>query len=302
MIIKTLKYSAIFLLAVLMILFAYSYYVIASLDTETLPLHHGKVSSELYIGEGENQPLIVGFGGSEGGNAWASDFWKPQRDKYLKKGYAFLAIGYFGMSGTPEKLDRISLEGIYDVISEAKQNPKIDENCIAVMGGSKGGELALMLASRYEDIKAVVGIVAANAVFVGLTDAMTTSSFTIDAEQVPFMPVPWSVTPSLLSGNLRRAFEIMLEDTIALENAAIAVENINGPIFLISATEDEFWPSSEMSEGIIQRLETKQFPFYFEHVAIDGRHAEPLKHFDKIDQFLDQQFKSGQANACSRNN
>lgn len=297
---KITKWAFISVLTIVVLLFAYSYYVIESFDTETLPANHGKVSVELFLGEGENQPLIVGFGGSEGGNAWASDYWKPQRDKYLAKGYSVLAVGYFGMEGTPEKLDRIALEGIHDAIANAAKNPKVDGRCIAVMGGSKGGELVLALGSHYKDIKAVVGIVAPHAVFAGLTDAMTTSSFTYQNKQLPFVPVPWSATPALLSGDLKKAFDIMLEDKAAVEKALIKVENINGPVFLISGTQDELWSSAEMSNRVVDRLKAKNFPYYYEHLAIEGGHTEPLKHFDKIDAFLDQHFKADQSNACSR--
>lgn len=297
---KVIKWIVISVLVIVVLLFAYTFYVVKSFDTETLPVNHGKVNSELFVGTGEKQPLIVGLGGSEGGNAWASDYWKSQRDKYLAQGYSVLAVGYFGMQGTPEKLDRIALEGIHDAIAKAATNPKVDGRCIAVMGGSKGAELALSLGSHYKDIKAVVGIAPSHAVFAGLTDALTTSSFTYQGKQLPFVPVPWSTTPALLSGDLRKAFEIMLEDKEGVEKAAIQVENINGPVFLISGTKDEFWPSAEMSELAVQRLKEKNFPFHYEHVAIDGGHMEPLKHFDKIDQFLDQHFKAGQENGCSR--
>ena len=67
------------------------------------------VESKLYVGDGVNQPLIVGLGGSEGGNAWTSDYWKKTRDQFIEKGYAFLAIGYFGAKGTPDKLEKIAI-------------------------------------------------------------------------------------------------------------------------------------------------------------------------------------------------
>jgi hypothetical protein len=91
-----------------------------------------------------------------------------------------------------------------------------------------------------------------------------------------------------LTGDLRSAFEIMLQNKEGVAKATIQVEKINGPVFLISGKSDEFWPSSEMSDLVIQRLKANNFPYLHEHLAIDGGHSAPLQHFDKIDQFLEQ--------------
>jgi cephalosporin-C deacetylase-like acetyl esterase len=90
--------------------------------------------------------------------------------------------------------------------------------------------------------------------------------------------------------DLRGTFEEMLKDTIAEKNALIKVENINGPILLVSATKDEICPSTPMAEKMMTRLKTNRFKHYYEHVAIEGSHAEPLKHFDLIFKFLETQF------------
>src|SRR6187549_1867554 len=129
---------------------------IASACSNDVPENSGKVEAKLYLGEGYNQPLLVGLGGSEGGNAWTSDRWKATRDEFIAKGYAFLAIGYFGAKGTPEACDRISIDAVHTAIIEASKNSKVDGNRIALIGGSKGAELALLLASYYNDISCVV--------------------------------------------------------------------------------------------------------------------------------------------------
>src|ERR1041384_1300536 len=107
--------------------------IIAARSTDELPENHGKIQSILFVGEGENQPLVVGFGGSEGGNAWASDRWKPVREKFIKNGYAFLAVGYFGAEGIPEECDRISIEAVHQAIVEATKSPQVLNNRIAVI-------------------------------------------------------------------------------------------------------------------------------------------------------------------------
>lgn len=50
-----------------------------------ITLQTPNIESVLYLGKGKNQPLIVGLGGSEGGNAWASDYWKKNETSLLKK-------------------------------------------------------------------------------------------------------------------------------------------------------------------------------------------------------------------------
>ena len=232
-----------------------------------------------------------GLGGSEGGNVWTASRWKKQRDRFLEQGYAMLAVGYFGTPNSPLKLDRISLDGIHAAILKAGQDPRVNGRCIALIGGSRGGELALLLASQYPDLHAVVAIVPGSAVFPALTDAMNTSGFSLHDKPLPFVPVPWSATPNLLVGDLRGAFEKMLRNTSAMQAAAIPVERINGPVYFVSASQDEFWPSREMSDAMMARLKQHHFPHHAEHLVVAGGHNEPLDEFGKIETFLHDSFQ-----------
>lgn len=258
--------------------------------TPSLSENQGKVQTRLYLGESDNQPLIVGFGGSEGGNAWDSNFWKPTRDKFLSKGYAFLAVGYFGTKETPNSLDRISLNAIHDAIVEISKNPKIDSQKIAIIGGSKGGELVLNLASYFDDIDAVVAMSASHVSFPAITMMSNTSSWTLNDKELPYAPTPYSAVPAMISGNHLEAYNIILENKDAEYKAQIPVEKINGSIFLLSPTNDESWPSKEMSDKIIKRLKSKGFKNHFEHIIVKGGHTEPIKHFDLIFNFLEKTF------------
>lgn len=248
------------------------------------------VESKLYVGDGKNQPLIVGLGGSEGGNAWTSDYWKKTRDQFIEKGYAFLAIGYFGAKGTPDKLEKIAIEDVHYAIELAKKNKKINKQKIAIIGGSRGADLALLLGSYYDDIKGVVAIVASNVTFPGNTNHFTTSTWTYQNKELPFVPVNDEAVPYLMKNDLRGTFEAMLQDSIAEEKALINIEKINGPILLISATKDEISPSTPMAEKMITRLKTYNFKHKYEHIAIEGGHSAPLKHFDLVFKFLETNF------------
>ena len=249
------------------------------------------VESILYLGSGQNQPLIVGLAGAEGGNAWTSDYWKKTRDQFIDKGYAFLAIGYFGVKGTPDTLQKIAIEDVHYAIEVAAGNEKINKQKIAIVGGSRGADLALLLGSYYPDIKCVIGIVASNVTFPGNTNHFTTSTWTYDKKELPFVPVNKEAVPFLMKHDLRGTFVAMLKDTIAEEKALIKIENINGPVLLISATKDEICPSTPMAEKMIARLKAKKFNHYFEHVAIIGGHTEPYKHFELVFNFLENNFE-----------
>lgn len=291
---KILKWSLIAVVLLAAALGVYMWWVVASFDTQTLPANHGRVAVKFYAGDTDEgaapRPLLVGLGGAEGGNAWASPAWKRQRERFLEQGYAMLAVGYFGSPGTPEKLDRISLDGIHAAIRHAAEDARVDANCIALIGGSRGAEAALLLASHFPDIDTVVALVPGSAVFASGTNAMVTSAFSLHDQPLPFVPVPWSTTGDLLTGNLRGAFETMMRDTAAMDRAAIPVERIDGPILLISATRDEAWPSKEMSDAMMQRLRTHGFAHAAEHIVVDGGHNEPLDEFPRIEAFLETHF------------
>jgi dipeptidyl aminopeptidase/acylaminoacyl peptidase len=141
--------------------------MISAISFSQVVLYTPNVDSRLYLGEGKNQPLIVGLGGSEGGNAWAGDYWKKTRNQFIEKGYAFLALGYFGIKGTPDTLDRISINDIHNAIIEATKNDFVNKKRIAIIGGSRGADLALLTGSYYRDITCIAGIVASNVVFPG---------------------------------------------------------------------------------------------------------------------------------------
>ena len=254
-------------------------------------LHTPHVESQLYLGSGRKQPLVVGLGGSEGGNAWASSHWATTRNQLLAKGYAFLAIGYFGAPGTPDTLNKIAVEAVYRAIKAATKNPAVAADRIALIGGSRGGDLALLLGSYYPDIDCVVALVPSHVVFPGHTSHFSTSLWTYQGRELPFVPVNEAAVPFLMKRDLRGAFTAMLQDTAAEKKAAIRVENIKGPILLLSATADEISPSAPMCANLMVRLRQHRFPH--EHHAIVGSHAEPLKHFDLVFAFLEKNFPPG---------
>jgi dipeptidyl aminopeptidase/acylaminoacyl peptidase len=253
----------------------------------SLSEQHGIVETKLYLGNSDNQPLIVAFGGGGGGNDWSRNYMKEKRDSLNEKGYAVLAVGYFKSNGTPKSLDRISLDAISDTIMNIAKNPKIDESKIALIGGSRGGELVLNLASRFDHFNAVVAMSTSNVSFPAITWSANTSSWTFKDKEVPYVPAPLKTISPALKGDLYTAHKMMLEDKEASKKAEIQVENINGAILILSGKNDDQWPAPEMSDQLIQRLKNKNFKYYNEHIKLDGGHIAPLEHFNLVYDFLD---------------
>jgi len=290
---RLVRWTSYGLIALILLLALHTWYVVASFDTKTLPDRYGQVDEQLYLEpstSGHAKPLLVLLGGAEGGNAWTHSRWKAQRDRFLAQGYAVLAIGYFGMPNTPEKLDRIGIEGIHAAIMRAAQNPEINGNCVAMLGGSRGGELALLLGSRYSDIRTVVALSPSSAVFVSQTDAMVTSAFAFQGQPLPFVPMLWSATAELILGDIGGVMRKLVANQPAMDAAAIPVEQINGPLLLVSGAQDEMWPSREMSDAMMARLERSGFQPAHEHWALPGGHTAPTKEFPKIEAFLNTHF------------
>ena len=256
-----------------------------------LSVNYGKVDAQLFIGDSEDQPLIVAFGGSQGGNTWTEDYWAEMRTEFLRQGYAILSIGYFNTENTPETLDRISLNAIYNTIKRISDHPKISKDKIALLGSSRGGELVLTLASIYKDFNAVVALVPPHVRFPSATLTANTSAWTFNGQELSYLKIPYAAIGPALRGESLRLAEITLENEGDMPESIIPVEKINGPILLLSAKGDALWPSAYMSERIADRLRDNNFKYYFEHVSFEGGHHDTKKHFDKVFEFLNNHLK-----------
>ncbi len=216
--------------------------------------------------------VIVTLGGSAGGIKHAEGL----AQFISERGFAALALAYFRIETLPKHLTMIPLEYFEKAIQWLNTQANIDTSKIGLAGISKGGEIALTVASTYSAFKAVAGFVPSSVVFEGIVaggKGSGTAGLSYQGNGLPFVPYIYPKDIDYGPGNWTPLYLAILEQKEKVEAASIKVERINGPIVLFSSRQDNTWPSHKMSEMIVQRLEEHQFQYYFKHISYDGGHG-----------------------------
>jgi dienelactone hydrolase len=211
-------------------------------------------------------PLVIVLSGSDGGLISASWYGEP----LAALGYATLALAYFAMDGLPPDLVEIPLEYFKKAIDWGRAHPSVDGNRVALLGHSRGGEAALLVAAAYPDVRLVVANVPSHVAWGGIHPVPGTKvpAWTRSGAGVPFMSLG---RPPRDGEILRDVFEEALRDASPdqIDAAAIPVERINGPILFVTGRDDRVWPSTMMADCAAERLRRHAFKFAVEHAAYD---------------------------------
>jgi dienelactone hydrolase len=190
-------------------------------------------------------------------------------------GYVVLALGYFGRVGLSHYLENIHLE----YFEKAIQNLKSKENSLTLMGYSRGGELALLLGSQFNQlINAIVAFAPSSIVNGGfpfvnrpgwvlnhqpiepfMHGLMSEEDMWTEAEDLAFacekgvIPYhnntpqdPYEVVDLFLERHKR-------QDPLR----AIPVEHILCPLLILCGEQDRIWPASMYVQQIMDRLDEK---------------------------------------------
>ena len=216
----------------------------------------------------EARPGVLLLGGSGGGMSI------EHPALLASHGYSVLSLAYFAMPGLPQHLSQIPLEYFGRAVAWMRKHPAVMPGSLAVIGASRGGELALLLGATFAEITAVVGYVPSGVGWAGIntTGGPPGASWTYRNAPIPFV----RTAPSDLSAWEKRPvaltpmFLSQMKDPAELDYAAIAVERINGPILMFSGTDDQMWPSLNLADLAIQRLIAHDFKHPYEHISYAG--------------------------------
>jgi dienelactone hydrolase/uncharacterized protein (DUF2141 family) len=220
----------------------------------------------LYAPEGGSRlPTIIAIGGSEGG----LDIISGVAQSFARHGYAVLALAYWRAPGLPQSLENVRLEYFDEAIAWLKTRPEVDGARIGMMGWSRGGEGALLIASRTPDIRAVMGLAAGSHVVVGISQtnfAASKPAWTLGGQPVPYFMPDMTVPMGAGPGGFRRMMDQSHRDVANHPEAEIPVERINGPILLFSGADDGVWNSNAQSERVMARLRAHDFRPSAQHI------------------------------------
>jgi dienelactone hydrolase len=174
----------------------------------------------------------------------------------------------------------IPLEYVHRATVWLREQPMVRPGKLGLAGGSKGGELALLLASRFDDFQAVVAWTPAAHVWEGLSQTYFSPDYVPRSSWSSLgKPLPFILFDSLpedkekeLKGELNSYVSLHKRalaqtDPASLDRATIPVEKIKAPLLLISGTLDQTWPADEFCRAIVARLQKCRFPYEVKHVS-----------------------------------
>ncbi|MEL7194926.1 MAG: acyl-CoA thioester hydrolase/BAAT C-terminal domain-containing protein [Bacteroidota bacterium] len=226
----------------------------------------GLIANFFANGDVENRPAIVVIGGGVGGDYWGQEF--------AKRNYVGLSLPYHRREGLPDLMEEIPLEYFEKAIHWLGAQSQVDQEKIILMGASRNAELALVIASRFPEL--VSGVIACapssiswpNAVLPFNSDSLK-PSWTYQGQAIPYLPM------RKIQGTEASNIETLpywmagLARVDEYPEAIIPVENIGGPILLLSGKDDKIWPSALMSDMIADRLAANDFPHDLENIQFE---------------------------------
>jgi dienelactone hydrolase len=204
---------------------------------------------------------VIAFGGSEGGLASGQFL----AEYFASLGHPALGLAYFGAAGLPQTLSGVPLEYFQKAHDWLVSQAGVTQGKVAVVGGSRGGELALLLGATFPWVTAVVaqcpsGVRWGDDVYGAPT--WNTAAWTYGGQPLPFIPftngvpVPVTLANGSIATSVLPVYAKALSDASPEQIAAATtkVEATAGPILMQAAADDQMWGSCPLSQIAMDRL------------------------------------------------
>lgn len=249
---------------------------------------------ELFYTANANHQTIIMLGGSDGQLSALSLMAGP----LASRGFNVLTVGYFNEEGLPKKLEEIPLEYFEKVFDWVKNNPLTQGSKIYVHGTSKGGELALLLASRYNVISKVAVSAPHSYCFQALDGLMAgrnVSSWSNEGKSLPFIPVDNNIfyehqrncAEKNIPFGLATTYNESVERARNREDARIRIENAHANLLLIAGHQDNVWNTYDACIEIMNILKKTNYKYRYELLDYkDLGHSLPIPYIIPLSETL----------------
>ncbi|MDR6600214.1 dienelactone hydrolase [Achromobacter deleyi] len=237
----------------------------------------------LYLPAGSkpgSHPAVMILNGSGGGIN------EPRAALYASRGYAAFALAYFKAPGLSDYISNTPLEYFQTGLRWLRKKVQPKHDFVAISGQSRGGELVLLLGATFpKEVSAVVAYVPGAVVHSGQNACdpkigREGPTWLLGGKPIPHVWennrtatwAPFDEGPS--PHRHEKAILTALQDPDAVARARIRVEDIEGPVMLLSATDDGSWPSSLYSKMVQDKLVEVKHPYPVEWLDYEnGGHS-----------------------------
>lgn len=199
----------------------------------------------------ETAPIVIILPGS-GKNLMDTD----EVAGLVQEGYDVFSIAYFGKRHLPERIAKVPIEYINSCIKWIKKK-KNKERKIFLLGISKGAELGLIYASKFQNIDGLICYSPSNIVLpdhVGIDqDDLHVSSWTYEGKEIAFADI---ARFNEKAGEViyKKYIDPVFETSFTSSKGLINVRMIDCPILLLSGKSDLVWPAYKMSEMMVKEI------------------------------------------------
>ena len=251
--------------------------------------------ADLYLPPGDGpHPGVVVLGGSEGGKPGRTLPWL-----LAARGYAVLGPAYFGVEGAPaETLAEVPVEVVEGAVDWFGERPEVQRAPVAVLGHSRGSELAFLLAGRLDRVRCAIGVAPSGVAFEGLTKRYRnagTSAWSVADTPYAYVPVEFSLSdlasnawsmvkgePVEVRGSYLGGIDEADPETVA--DAELPVEFTGGPICLVAGEDDRVWDAATLARRIRDRLADADYEYQVDcRTYPDAGHALSVPYLPTTD-------------------
>lgn len=216
-------------------------------------------------GSGRHAAVIL-LGGSEGGDVTG----RALAPLFAQHGYVAASVAYFAAPGLPQYLVDIPVETVGRALGAIESRNDVDSAHIAIFGGSKGGEFALLAASTYPQIDAVIAVVPSPFSWMGLGayNQPQDCSWTLAGKELPCVPADANAGQQIGAEFmqhqpliLRAFYDASMKNTAAVKAAFFPLERIHGPVLCLSGDDDQLWNSPAQCRMALDYLRAHHHPY-----------------------------------------